>query len=147
MSLKLGRMVNFDEGFVSAKSRNPLIKWSVVVTLQTRNVMVKNRNERTFLTPRENIKKPINILNHHNSSASSTETYEIISESLIFNMWVYRLILCAAIGIYPEKEKAPLQQEDLTLLCASNLTTKKVIRFLVAPCQRHKRYSGNKNKA
>ena len=47
-------------------------------------------------------------------------------------MWVYRLILCAVVGIFLEEEKAPLQQEDSTLLCAPNLTTKEVVRFSVA---------------
>ena len=46
-------------------------------------------------------------------------------------MWVYLLILCAVIGIFLEKEKGPLQQEDPTLLCASNLFTKEVVRFSV----------------
>ena len=47
-------------------------------------------------------------------------------------MWVYRLILCEVIRVFLEKKKAPLQQEDPTLLYASNLTTKEVIRFSVA---------------
>ena len=47
-------------------------------------------------------------------------------------MQVYRLILSAAIGVFLEKEKALLQQEDPTLLCALNLTTKKVVRRSIA---------------
>ena len=53
-------------------------------------------------------------------------------------MWVYQLILSAVVGIFREKEKALLQQEDPRLLCASNLTTKEEVRFSVAQYLRHK---------
>ena len=61
-------------------------------------------------------------------------------------MWVYRLILWAVITIFFEKVKAPLQQEDPTLLYASDLTDKEIIRFSVAQCLHHNKYL-NKNKA
>ena len=62
-------------------------------------------------------------------------------------MWVYLLILCAVIGIFLEKEKAPLQQEDPTLLCASNLFNKEVVRFSVGQYLRHNKYSSKKQSA
>ena len=62
-------------------------------------------------------------------------------------MWLYRLILSAVIYIFLEKEKPPLQQEDPTLLFASNLTTKEVIRFLVAQYLRHNKYPSNRQSA
>ena len=55
-----------------------------------------------------------------------------------------RLIFCAAIGIFLVKEKAPLQQEDPTLLCASSLTTKEVVRSLVVQYLRHNKYPSKK---
>ena len=62
-------------------------------------------------------------------------------------MWVYCLILCAVIGIFLEKEKALLQQKDSTLLCASNLTTKEVVRFSFARYLRHNKYPSKKQSA
>ena len=56
-------------------------------------------------------------------------------------------MLCAVIGIFLEKEKAPLQQEEPTLLCASNLTTKEVVRFSVAQYLCHKKYPSKKQSA
>ena len=61
-------------------------------------------------------------------------------------MWVYQLILCAVIGIFLEKEKAPLRQEDSTLLFASNLKTKEVVRFSFAQYLRHNKYPYKKQK-
>ena len=61
-------------------------------------------------------------------------------------MLLYRRIRSAVIGIFLEKEKAPLQQEDPTLLCASNLTTKEV-RFSVAQYLCHSKYPNNKQSA
>ena len=92
------------------------------------------RNRQIFLTPLEKIKKAvINILNHYNSCANpSKNTWNTFWKFIISNMWVYRLILCEVIRVFLEKKKAPLQQEDPTLLYASNLTTKEVIRFSVA---------------
>ena len=62
-------------------------------------------------------------------------------------MWVYRLILCTVIGIFLEKEKASLQQEDPTLFCVLNLATKEVARFLVAQYLRHNKYPSKKQSA
>ena len=62
-------------------------------------------------------------------------------------MWVYWLILCAVVGIFLEEETAPLQQEDPALLCASNLTTKEVVRFSVAQYLRRNKYPSKKQSA
>ena len=62
-------------------------------------------------------------------------------------MWVYRLILCTVVGIFLEEKKVPLQEEDPTLLCASNLTTKEVVRFSVAQYLRHNKYPTKKQRA
>ena len=67
--------------------------------------------------------------------------------NVLLNMWVYRLIFSALIGIFLEKEKAPLQQEDPTLLCASNLTTKELVKFSVAQYLCHYKYPSNKQSA
>ena len=53
-------------------------------------------------------------------------------------MWVYQFILYAVVGIFCEKEKALLHQEDPRLLCASNLTTKEEVRFSVTQYLHHK---------
>ena len=45
---------------------------------------------------------------------------------------------------FPWKKEGRLLQEDPTLLCASNLTTKKVVRFSVAQYLRHNKYPSKK---
>ena len=59
-------------------------------------------------------------------------------------MRVYRLILYAVIDIFLKKEKRLLKQENPTLLCASNLTTKEVIKFSVARYLCHYKYLSKK---
>ena len=58
-----------------------------------------------------------------------------------------RFIFCAVTGIFLVKEKAPLQPEEPTLLCASNLTTKEVVRSLVVQYLRHNKYPSKKQSA
>ena len=62
-------------------------------------------------------------------------------------MSVCWLVLCSAIGILLEKEKALLQQEDPTLFCASNLTTTEVAKFSVAQYLRCNKYLSKKQSA
>ena len=63
---------------------------------------------------------------------------------ILRNIWVYRLILGVVIGIFFEKEKAPLSQEDLALLFASNLM--RDIKFSVAQHFYHNKYPSKKQK-
>ena len=58
-----------------------------------------------------------------------------------------RFIFCAVTGIFLVKENAPLQPEDPTLLSASNLTTKEVVRSLVVQYLRHNKYPSKKKSA
>ena len=60
-------------------------------------------------------------------------------------MWVYRLILCAVVGFSSKNKKRRYNKK--TLLCASNLTTKEVVRFSVAQYLRHNNYPSKKQSA
>ena len=64
----------------------------------------------------------MNILNHYSNLTKSTKKH-------LKHLQLDWLILCAETGISSKKEKAPLQKEGLTLHCASNSTTKELMRF------------------